>query len=412
MTPALRVDAEKLWQDLMQSAAIGATPEGGLNRLALGADDAAIRAWFKATAEAMGGRVETDPVGSQFAFFSGSTHADPIGIGSHLDTQPTGGRFDGVLGVLAGLAAIRALRDAGQATHHTLVVINWTNEEGARFAPAMLASGVYAGVFSAEYALSRADAAGTTMAEALAHTRQVGALAAGTPRLAAYFELHIEQGPILEQESLDIGVVTGVQGISWFDVTVAGTPTHAGTTPMDMRHDPVQAAAAMIPAITALTAADPAAARATIGQLAAHPGARNTVAERVRFSVDLRHPDPLYLAGMEAALQAALPPLAATHGCTVAIDRIWHSPPVQFDAACVQAVRHAATLLGARQRSMVSSAGHDAVYVARVAPTAMIFTPCLGGISHHPAESITPGQAALGADVLLNAVLAFDRSAG
>jgi N-carbamoyl-L-amino-acid hydrolase len=410
MTPALRVDSEKLWQDLMYSAGIGATPEGGLNRLALGVDDVAIRAWFRDTAEALGGHVETDPVGSQFAFFSGGTHADPIGIGSHLDTQPTGGRFDGVLGVLSGLAAIRALRDAGQATHHPLVVINWTNEEGARFAPAMLASGVYAGVFTTEYALSRSDAMGTTVAEALALTRQAGALAVGTPRLAAYFELHIEQGPILEREHVDIGVVTGVQGISWFDVGVAGTPTHAGTTPMDMRQDPVQAAAAMIAAISALAAADPSAARATIGQLAAHPGARNTVAERVRFSVDLRHPEPTYLAGMEGALQATRPPLAAAHGCTVAIDRIWHSPPVRFDAGCVEAVRRAATLLGAGHRPIVSGAGHDAVYVARVAPTAMIFTPCLGGISHHPAESITPGQAALGADVLLNAVLAYDRA--
>jgi N-carbamoyl-L-amino-acid hydrolase len=273
----------------------------------------------------------------------------------------------------------------------------------------MLASGVHAGVFTEAYALSRTDAQGTTLAEALALTGQAGATAPGAQTLAAYFELHIEQGPILEQEAAEIGVVTGVQGISWFDVSVTGTPTHAGTTPLHLRHDPVLAAAAMIQATNALAAPDPA-ARATIGQLAAHPGSRNTVAETVRFTIDLRHPEAQHLAALESALLAALPKLADAQGCSVAIERIWHAPPVVFDTACVQAVRHAADCLGARHRPIVSGAGHDAVYLARTCPTAMIFTPCLGGISHHPAESITRAQAALGADVLLHAVLAYDRA--
>jgi N-carbamoyl-L-amino-acid hydrolase len=407
MTLTPRIDAGDLWRDLMHSATVGATPEGGLNRQTLTPEDAVIRAWFAQTATSLGATVQTDTMGSQFAIFPGTEPRAPIAMGSHLDTQPTGGRFDGVLGVMAGLAAIRALRAAHLTTRHPIAVINWTNEEGARFAPAMLASGVHAGVFTETYALSRTDAAGTSLAEALAQTGQAGSMAAGAQTLAAYFEHHIEQGPILEQAGFDIGVVTGVQGIAWFDVIVTGAPSHAGTTPMHLRRDPVVAAAAMIQAIHARAMAD-AAARATVGQIAADPGSRNTVAATVRFTVDLRHPDAQRLAALESALRDALPPLAAAQGCAVAIEKIWHSAPVTFDADCVQAVQHAATSLGARHRPIVSGAGHDAVYLARTCPTAMIFTPCLGGISHHPAEFITLEQAALGADVLLHAVLAYD----
>jgi len=410
MSTPLRVDADHLWRDLMHSATVGATQEGGLNRQTLTPEDGQIRAWFAETATSLGATLRTDRVGSQFALFPGAEDLPPIAMGSHLDTQPTGGRFDGILGVLAGLAAIRAMRGADRTTRHPLAVINWTNEEGARFAPAMLASGVHAGVFTEAYALSRTDAQGTTVAEALTRIGQAGAMAPGGLDLAAYFELHIEQGPILEQEGADIGVVTGVQGISWFDVTVTGAPTHAGTTPLHLRHDPVLAAAAMIQAVNGLAAPD-AAARATVGQLAAYPGSRNTVAAHVGFTIDLRHPDAQQLAVLEGALHAALPKLAEAQGCSVAIEQIWHAPPVVFDSGCVAAVREAATLLGARHRAIVSGAGHDAVYLARICPTAMIFTPCLGGVSHHPAESITREQAALGADVLLQAVLAYDRSA-
>jgi N-carbamoyl-L-amino-acid hydrolase len=404
-----RIDAEHLWRDLMHSATIGATPDGGLNRQTLTPEDVQIRAWFTETAKSLGATVQIDSLGSQFAIFPGTEPRAPIAMGSHLDTQPTGGRFDGILGVLAGLATIRALRAAEITTRHPLAVINWTNEEGARFAPAMLGSGVHAGAFSAAYALSRTDAHGASLAEALAQSGQAGATPAGAQTLTAYFELHIEQGPILEQETIDIGVVTGVQGMSWFDVTVTGTPTHAGTTPLHLRHDPVLAAATMIQAVDALARADPA-ARATVGQLEAHPGSRNTVAGRVSFTVDLRHPETRHLAALENAFRAALPPLAQARGCTARIEKIWHAPPVTFDATCLQAVGHAARLLGARYRPIISGAGHDAVYLARICPTAMIFTPCQGGISHHPAESITREQAALGADVLLHTVLTYDRA--
>ena len=393
----------------MHSATVGATPEGGLCRLALSDADREIRAWFSAQCAALGGSVEHDAMGSQFARFPGlNRDRAPLAMGSHLDTQPTGGCFDGVLGVLAGLEVVATLRAAGVQTQRDLMVINWTNEEGARFAPAMLASGVFAGAFALRDALAMADRDGLTIAHELARIGAAGPISPGATQLAAYFEVHIEQGPVLEQADLEIGVVTGVQGMRWFDVTVTGQSCHAGTTPLSMRRDAMQAAAAMALTIGRIGQTDPGRSLATIGRFEARPGVRNTVPEDVVLSVDLRHPELSALDGMEQALRAALPALAEQQGCRLTIERIWESPPVAFAPACVQAVRHAAASLGLRHRDIVSGAGHDAVYLARVAPTAMIFTPCLGGISHHPAESITPEQACGGANALLHAVLAFD----
>jgi N-carbamoyl-L-amino-acid hydrolase len=390
----------------MHSAQIGATPEGGLCRLALSDADAAIRAWLTAQITALGGTLTLDPMGSLFARFEGTQPTlAPIAIGSHLDTQPTGGKFDGVLGVLGGLEVIRTLHAAGQTTRHPLMLIDWTNEEGARFAPAMVASGVFAGAFEQQTALTAKDTGGITIADELA--RHGWPLAPQSPALGAYFELHIEQGPLLEQRNLQIGVVTGVQGIVWLDITVHGASRHAGTTPMPSRQDPVQAAARMALAVDEIGRVHPD-ARSTIGTLQTSQGARNTVADQVHFSVDLRHPNPAQLAAMEQELRAALPSLAAAARCTVHVESVWQSAPVSFHPACIQAVSHAAAALGLSHGEIVSGAGHDAVYVARVAPTAMIFVPCLGGISHHPAESITPAQAADGANVLLHAVLAYD----
>jgi N-carbamoyl-L-amino-acid hydrolase len=393
----------------MHSAAVGATPQGGLCRLALSDADREIRDWFAAASTSLGGTVVVDRMGTQYARFPGTERSLlPIAMGSHLDTQPTGGRFDGVLGVLAALEVVRTLRQGVVATRHDLVVINWTNEEGARFAPAMVASGVFTGAFALETALAFTDRDGISIGDALQAIGYAGTVAPGAVRLAAYFELHIEQGPVLEQEQRDIGVVTGVQGMRWFDVTVTGQSCHAGTTPMALRHDPLQAACAMAQAVAWIGDSDPGSSLATIGCFEARPGARNTVSAEVSFSVDLRHPESVKLDALEQALRAALPKLAATHGCAVRLEQIWESPPVLFAPACVAAVRAAAAELGLKHRDIVSGAGHDAVYVARIAPTAMIFTPCLNGISHHPAESITPAQAAAGADVLLRAVLAYD----
>lgn len=402
----LRVNGARLWATLMETARIGATPDGGLCRLALSDEDAAVRAWLTAQCEALGGVVTLDPMGSLFARFEGvDPGIPPIAMGSHLDTQPTGGKFDGVLGVLSALEVVRTLREADRRTRHALMLVNWTNEEGARFAPAMLASGVFARAFAQEDALAAADAEGVTLGAELA--RHGWALEAKAPAMGAYFELHIEQGPVLEQVAVQIGVVTGVQGIVWLDVTVRGASRHAGTTPMAARQDPVQAAASMAMAVDRLGRAD-AKARSTIGQMHSALGARNTVADWVRFSVDLRHPEADRLAAMEGELCRMLLGLAAEAGCTVKVESVWRSAPVAFDAACLAAVRGAAASLGLSQVDIVSGAGHDAVYVSRVVPTAMIFVPCKGGISHHPAEATTPAQAEDGANVLLQTVLCYD----
>lgn len=403
----LRVDGARLWADLMHSATVGGTPAGGIDRQALTAEDATIRAWFAREAASLGGTVTADRLGTQWAIFPGAGAGDPIVIGSHLDTQPTGGRFDGVLGVLAGLACVRALRHAGQTTRHPLAVVNWTNEEGARFTPAMLASGVHAGVFTEDFALARADRDGMTVAQALSATGQAGAMPPGAQRMAAYFELHIEQGPVLEDTGQDIGVVTGVQAMRQVEITLTGVAAHAGTTPMARRRDPVRAFAALVPGIMALAERDPGRGRVTIGQIAVRPGVKNTIPEHLVFSVDLRHPTDAGLADMSAGLEMLLPSAAET-GCAAACTETWLSPLVAFAPALVEAVRDAARALGARAAEIVSGAGHDAVYAARVAPAAMIFTPCRGGISHHPDESITPEEAARGADVLLQAVLRAD----
>lgn len=403
----LRVDGARLWADLMQSAAVGGTPDGGINRQALTAEDATIRAWFAREAALLGGTVAADRLGTQWAIFPGAATGDPIVMGSHLDTQPTGGKFDGVLGVVAGLACVRALRAAGQTTRHDLAVVNWTNEEGARFTPAMLASGVHAGVFAEDFALARADRDGVTLAQALAATGQAGAMPPGAQRMAAYFELHIEQGPVLEDAGIEIGVVTGVQAMRQMEIVLTGVAAHAGTTPMDRRRDPVRALAALVPGIMALADIDPGEGRITIGQIAACPGVRNTIPERIVFSVDLRHRTDAGLAAMSAGLDALLGD-AAAHGCAAAWTETWLSPSVAFLPALVDTVRDAAQALGVRHADIVSGAGHDAVYAARVAPAAMIFTPCRGGISHHPDESIAPEEAARGADVLLHAVLRAD----
>ena len=404
----VRIDGDRLWEQLMATAAYGRSAEGGICRLALGDADAAVRAWFAAETAALGGRVVLDGMGSQFALFEGAEAGlEPIAMGSHLDTQPTGGRFDGVLGVLGGLAVVRALRSAGRVTRHPLAVVNWTNEEGARFAPAMLASGVYGGAFGLAEGLAAADRDGVTVSAELArHGWALGK----APALGAYFELHIEQGPVLEEASVDIGVVTGVQGIVWLDVVVTGASCHAGTQPMAGRRDPVLAGARMVEAVMAIGGRD-AAGRVTVGRFASGAGARNTVAGEVRFSVDVRHPDAVVLAEMVASVRSALPRLAAEAGCEVVAEEVWQCAPVAFDAGCIEAVRHAAEGLGLSWREMVSGAGHDAVYVARVAPTGMVFVPCAGGVSHHPAEAITPAQAAAGADVLMGAVLAYDAAA-
>jgi len=408
-TDNLRVDGDRLWSTLTDTARFGATAKGGLCRLALSEEDAAVRRWFVSACEAAGCSVDVDELGTLFARRPGADPAlAPIAIGSHLDTQPTGGRFDGILGVLAGLEIVRVLNDAGVVTRHPIEIIDWTNEEGARFAPAMLASGVFAGAFDADYARSRTDRDGVTFAAALAAIGFAGERPAGDHPLAAHFELHIEQGPVLEDAGTEIGVVIGVQGIRWMDVAVSGLACHAGTTPMALRRDALQGAARLAAAVDAVGRSEPGVSLSTIGIFQAHPGSRNTVPETISMSIDLRHPRAEGLDRMEADVRAAAATIAAELGVEIAITPVWSSAPVVFAPACVGAVRAAVADLGYSHQDIVSGAGHDSVYISRVAPTGMIFIPCEHGISHNEAENITPAQARAGADVLLRAVLAFD----
>jgi N-carbamoyl-L-amino-acid hydrolase len=404
----LGIDGARLWGTLIDTARFGGTPKGGVRRLALSEEDRQVRDWFRKACEAAGMEVRVDTVGTMFAIRPGrDAEALPIAMGSHLDTQPTGGKFDGVLGVLAGLEVIRTLNDAGVVTHAPLMIVNWTDEEGARFAPAMLASGVHAGVFTERYALDRADRDGRTFGEELERIGYRGAIPAGDTRFQAMFELHIEQGPILEAEGKDIGVVTGVQGMRWYDVTFRGRDAHTGTTPMTLRRDALLAAARFIAAVNEVALASTG-GLATVGRIENRPNSTNTVPGEVYLTVDLRCPDETELHRMEAAMRERLAAICATSGVEAEELCTWNSPPVRFDATLIDCVRRAATSAGFSHRDIVSGAGHDAAYTARIAPTTMIFCPCAGGVSHNEEESVTLEQASAGAQVLLRAVLDLD----
>jgi N-carbamoyl-L-amino-acid hydrolase len=409
----LQTDAARLWDSLMETAAIGGTAKGGICRLTLTDLDGEVRAWFRKAAEVAGCTVTADDMGTMFARRAGQrADVPPIAIGSHLDTQPTGGKFDGTLGVLAALEVVRTLQDAGYQTFAPIEVVNWTNEEGARFSPPMLASGVFAGVFAREWACARTDAEGVSFGAALEALRERGDEACGQHPLSAFFELHIEQGPILEAEGLDIGAVTGVQGMRWFEVVVTGQEAHTGATPMHLRKNALLGAARLVEKVEAIARAHAPLAVATVGSMRVSPNSPNVVPGEVFLTVDLRHPEAAVLEAMEGGLRAALGEACDPLGLSVAATRIWDQPPVAFDADCVAAVRGAAERSGFKVRDMISGAGHDAAYVARVAPTAMIFVPCRGGISHNEAEFSSQEQCAAGAQVLLEAVLAYDRRLG
>jgi len=404
----LQINAQRLWDTLMETARIGATAKGGIKRLTLTDDDRRVRDWFKAAAEAIGCSVTVDEVGNMFARRAGRVEGlAPLCMGSHLDTQPTGGKFDGVLGVLGALEAIRTLHESGYETNAPIEIANWTNEEGSRFAPAMLASGVFAGVFTPDYAHEREDRDGKKFGDELDRIGYRGAEKAGGHELGAMFELHIEQGPILEDEGKMIGVVTGVQG--WYEVTVFGQDAHTGATPMHLRRNALLGAARIIGAVDAIAHAFAPDAVATVGLIENRPNSRNVIPGEVFFTIDLRHRDEAILDKMEARMRAALPAILDPLKLTYDEKRIWTSAAVEFAPELIRCVRQAAAKAGFATRDIVSGAGHDAVYVARVAPTTMIFVPCLGGISHNEAESTTFEQCAAGAQVLLDAVLEYDR---
>ena len=409
----LQIDAHRLWDTLMETAKFGATPRGGICRLTLTDFDRQVRDWFKARCEALGCAVTVDAVGNMFARRPGKNDAlAPIAMGSHLDTQPTGGKFDGVLGVLGALEALRTLHETGYETNAPIEIVNWTNEEGSRFAPAMLASGVFAGVFTPEFAHSRTDRDGNAFGEELQRIGYKGPEKPGARKFGAMFELHIEQGPILEDEARMIGIVQGVQGMRWYEVTVTGQAAHTGATPMRLRQNALLGAARMIERVDAIALEHAPNAVGTVGLIENKPNSRNVVPGEIFFTVDFRHPDDNVLDVMEAKLRASLGEILQPLKLSYEEARIWDLPAVRFTPELIECVRIGAEKAGFTSRDIISGAGHDAAYVARVAPTTMIFVPSLGGVSHNEAESTSFEECAAGAQVLLNAVLEYDRRLG
>jgi len=406
----LSIDPQRLWDSLMELARLGATDKGGVCRLALTELDRQGRALFLRWVKEAGCTVRVDAIGNLFARREGQDPGLPaVATGSHIDTQPTGGKFDGNYGVLAGLEVLRTLNDAGIRTVAPLEVCVWTNEEGSRFVPVMMGSGVYAGAFTLAQALAATDREGVTVADALRAIGFAGdapaAVADGAPRFGAYFEAHIEQGPVLEDADIPLGVVTGALGQRWYDVVVTGQEAHAGPTPMPLRRDALQGATGLMQAVQRIAMDEQPDGRGTVGYVQVHPNSRNVIPGRVSFTVDLRHANDEGLERMDARFREACAALRAQGGLSVEVEQTVYFPPAHFAEPLVRAVREGAQRAGLAHLDIVSGAGHDAVYVARVAPAAMIFVPCKDGISHNEIEDAKPEHLAAGANVLLHAML-------
>ncbi|GHE06311.1 allantoate amidohydrolase [Defluviimonas sp. 20V17] len=402
----LRIDPARLWESLMEMAKIGPGVAGGNNRQTLTDADAEGRALFRKWCEEAGLTMGVDSMGNMFATRPGEdAQALPVYMGSHLDTQPTGGKYDGVLGVLGGLEAIRTMNDLGIRTKHPIVVTNWTNEEGTRFAPAMLASGVFAGVHTQDWAYGREDAEGKSFGDEIKRIGWVGDEEVGARKMHAMFELHIEQGPILEAEGKEIGVVTHGQGLSWTQVTITGKDSHTGSTPMPMRKNAGLGMARVLQLVDEIAWSHAPHAVGAAGHVDVYPNSRNVIPGRVVFTVDFRSPELAVIKDMEERLKAGAREICDEMGLGVEFEKVGGFDPVTFDEGCVAAVRGAAERLGYSHMNIISGAGHDACWINRVAPTAMIMCPCVGGLSHNEAEEISPEWAAAGTDVLLHAVL-------
>lgn len=402
----MKINSERLWESLMTMAEIGPGIAGGNNRQTLTDDDAKGRALFQSWCEDAGCTMGLDQMGTMFARREGTDpDALPVYVGSHLDTQPTGGKYDGVLGVLGGLEIIRQMNDLNIKTKHPIVVTNWTNEEGTRFAPAMVASGVFAGVHTLEWAYAREDADGLRLGDELERIGYVGDEPVGSRKMHAFFELHIEQGPILEAEKKDIGVVTHGQGLKWLEITLTGKESHTGSTPMPMRVNAGLGMARITTLVNDIALSHAPNAVGAVGHCDVYPNSRNIIPGKVVFTVDFRHPDKAVIADMESRLRAEAQAIADEIGLGMQIEQVGGFDPVEFDKACVGAVRSAAERLGYSHRDLVSGAGHDACWINRVAPTAMVMCPCVDGLSHNEAEEITPEWAAAGANVLFHAVV-------
>ena len=402
----IKIDGDRLMQTIFEMARIGATPKGGCNRQTLTDLDREGRDLFRSWCEAAGCAVEIDELGNMFARRPGKRpELPPVVMGSHLDTQPTGGKYDGVLGVLGALEAVRTMNDLGIKTKHPIVVTNWTNEEGTRFAPAMLASGVFAGVLKQDYAYGRTDTEGKTFGDELKRIGWVGDEPVGARKMHAMFELHIEQGPILEAEGKEIGVVTHGQGLWWLEITLTGKDAHTGSTPMHMRVNAGLGMARITERVHQIAMSHQPNAVGAVGQVKVFPNSRNVIPGKVVFTVDIRSPEQAKLDAMKAEVIRAAQAVAKELGLGCAIEDVGHFDPVTFDPGLVKIVRQSAEKLGYSHMDIVSGAGHDACWINRVAPTVMVMCPCVDGLSHNEAEKISPEWAAAGTDVLLHAVL-------
>ncbi|TWG93301.1 N-carbamoyl-L-amino-acid hydrolase [Mesorhizobium sp. J18] len=402
----LRINADRLWDSIMEMAKIGPGVAGGNNRQTLTDEDSEGRALFKEWCEEAGLEMGLDQMGNMFARREGTDpDALPVYVGSHLDTQPTGGKYDGVLGVLGGLELIRTLNDLGIKTRHPIVITNWTNEEGTRFAPAMLASGVFAGVHDLEWAYDRTDAKGKRFGDELERIGWKGNEPVGQRKMKAMFELHIEQGPILEDEGIDIGVVTHGQGLKWLQVTLTGKESHTGSTPMPKRRNAGLGMARVTELVHEVAMDYQPHAVGAIGHVEVYPNSRNIIPGRTVFTIDIRSPDKKVLDTMDARIREGISTIAEAMDISYEVEQVGHFDPVTFDEGCVKTIREAAERLGYSHRDIVSGAGHDACWINRVAPTAMVMCPCVDGLSHNEAEEISKEWAAAGANVLFHAVV-------
>ena len=402
----LRINGDRLWESLMEMAKIGPGIAGGNNRQTLTDEDAEGRALFQNWCETAGCTMGLDQMGNMFATRPGSDpEALPVYVGSHLDTQPTGGKYDGILGVLGGLEIINTLNDLNIKTKHPIVVTNWTNEEGTRYAPPMLASGVFGGVHTQEWAYDRVDADGKRFGDELVRIGWRGDEKVGERKMHAFFELHIEQGPILEAEKKDIGVVTHGQGLSWTEITIIGKDSHTGSTPMHMRKNAGLAMARILENVDEIALSHAPHAVGAAGHIDVYPNSRNVIPGKVVFTVDLRSPELAVIDDMEQRLISGAKKICDDMGLEVSFEKVGGFDPVTFDEKCVSSIRNAAERMGYSHMNIISGAGHDACWINGVAPSAMVMCPCVDGLSHNEAEDISKEWAVAGADVLMHAVI-------
>ena len=407
-TSNLQIDSARLWDTIHETAKFGATPKGGVRRLTLGPEDKQVRDWFRNACEAAGLDVHVDTLGSMFALRKGRDMSKPpVGLGSHLDTQPTGGKFDGVLGTLAALEVVRTLNGAGIETETPICIVNWTNEEGSRFAPAMMASAAYVGDFTTDDILARKDAEGVTVAEALDGIGYRGERPVGTQKFGSFVELHIEQGPILEAEGKTIGVVDSGQGVLWYDGRITGFESHAGSTPMPLRRDALATLAEIVLAMESIATQHGPRAVGTIGEAVIAKPSRNVIPGEIAFTVDCRSADAAIMDALDKQLRTAAAEIAVRRKVDVALDLVWRKPPTHFDPKLVDAVESASKALGYSHRPITSGAGHDACNLNTIMPAAMVFVPCKDGVSHNELEDATQADCTAGANVLMHTVLAL-----